>query len=117
MSDYVVIVNQGPRGPKGDDGDSFQPSATGLLAGRDAYDTEPVGFSYLATDNSTVFPAREWLVGRDYGRKGDARPGPAGPAGSKGDPGSTGFAGPAGAAGATGATARLARQQQSPLAM
>lgn len=110
MSDHVVIVNQGPRGPKGDDGDSFQPSAVGLLTERDAYDAEAVGFSFLATDNSNLYfriAGGGWSAGIVFGKgdKGDTGDtGPAGPTGPKGDTGDTGPQGPTGPTGATGPT-------------
>ncbi|WOC14970.1 hypothetical protein [Pseudochrobactrum sp. MP213Fo] len=46
---------EGKRGPTGSKGDSFTINAQGMLAGRDAYDSEADGFAYLATDTGALF--------------------------------------------------------------
>lgn len=70
----VAIPWQGIQGPQGAD---FTPNATGLLAGRSAFDGEAEGFSYLATDNGNLYfrqGGSGWSSGIPFGRgeKGDA---------------------------------------------
>ncbi len=71
----------GPVGPKGNDGSigpagerglrgkSFDPDATGLESGRSAYDNQPVGFSYLATDTKLIYWREDtgWSIGIPFG--------------------------------------------------
>ena len=79
------------RGAKGVDGKSFTVNATGTLAGRDAYNNQPEGFAYLATDNGMLYlrqgAAGNWSPGIPFGK------------GDKGDQGDTGERGPVGPAG------------------
>src|SRR5215217_1340045 len=82
-----------PPGPQGPQGESFSVDATGPLAGRSAYDAEPVGFSYLATDTGDLYiregVAGNWSSPIPFGKGETGDPGPTGP---------TGPTGPAGAA-------------------
>lgn len=85
----------GPTGPQGPIGLSFEPDVTGLLAGRDDYDGEGIGFSYLAFDVARIFfknsgASGDWTVGVPWGQgpQGPAGPqGPTGPQGAAGSPG------------------------------
>ncbi len=122
---------QGPKGDKGDTGDqggqgpagptgatgaagqSFDPDAVGPISARSSYDGEPVGFSFLATDQGLLYfriAAGGWSAGMPFGKgeKGDqGDPGPAGATGAQGDQGvqgPTGAKGDQGLRGATGAT-------------
>jgi hypothetical protein len=94
-------------GPKGDTGEGFSIDAQGTTAGRDAYDSEAEGFSYLDTDTSllyfreTVTPG-VWSTGivfgkGDKGDKGDTGDTGTGIQGEQGDPGIDGddYTGPA----------------------
>jgi len=87
---------QGPKGDKGDRGDAFAVNAQGDLAGRDAYDAEPVGFSYLDVENGNLYfrvAPSGWSTPIPFGKgeKGDkGDPGEEGPQGPKGDPGAPG---------------------------
>lgn len=90
----------GPVGPTGATGASFTVDDTGLLADRGAHDSEPAGFSYLATDDGKLYIRQGvsgWSGGIPFG-KGET--GDPGPVGATGDPGPIG---PTGATGATGA--------------
>lgn len=96
---------QGPKGDKGDRGDAFTVNAQGDLAGRAAFDAEPVGFSYLAIDNGNLYfriDPTGWSPAIPFGKgdKGDqGDPGPQGEPGPKGD---TGDEGPQGQPGEPG---------------
>lgn len=96
---------QGPKGDKGDRGDAFVVNAQGSLAGRSAYDSEPVGFSYLDDQNGNLYfrvEAGGWSPPIPFGKgdKGDqGDPGPQGEPGPKGD---TGDQGPQGVQGIQG---------------
>lgn len=92
----------GPKGDKGDSGDAFTVDAQGDLAGRAAYDAEPVGFSYLDVANGNLYfrvAPSGWSDAIPFG-KGDK--------GDKGDPGDEGPQGPPGADGAPGSDATVA---------
>ena len=61
------------KGAPGERGQSFTVDATGLLAGKAAYDGEAAGFSYLATDVGLLFIRQGvagWSEGIPFG-KGD----------------------------------------------
>ena len=91
----------GPKGDKGDRGDAFTVDAQGDLAGRAAYDAEPVGFSYLDVENGSLYfriAPSGWSGAIPFG-KGDK--------GDKGDPGDEGPQGPPGADGADGSDATV----------
>jgi len=91
----------GPKGDKGDRGDAFTVDAQGDLAGRAAYDAEPVGFSYLDVANGNLYfriAPSGWSGAIPFG-KGDK--------GDKGDPGDDGPQGPPGADGAPGSDATV----------
>nr|WP_303682824.1 hypothetical protein [Brevundimonas naejangsanensis] len=100
---------QGPKGDKGDRGDAFAVNAQGDLAGRDAYDAEPVGFSYLDVENGNLYfrvAPSGWSTPIPFGKgeKGDkGDPGEQGPQGPKGDQGIQGETGPKGDKGDKGA--------------
>lgn len=99
----------GPQGVKGDRGDNFTPDAIGLLAGRATYDAQLAGFSYLATDNSTIYfklsaTSGDWSTGSLFGKGDTGATGATGPAGPTGTTGPQGPQGPQGPAGPTGAT-------------
>lgn len=93
---------QGPKGDKGDRGDAFAVNAQGDLAGRDAYDAEPVGFSYLDVENGNLYfrvAPSGWSTPIPFGKgeKGDkGDQGEQGPEGPKGDQGIQGETGPKG---------------------
>lgn len=93
---------QGPKGDKGDRGDAFAVNAQGDLAGRDAYDAEPVGFSYLDVENGNLYfrvAPSGWSTPIPFGKgeKGDkGDQGEQGPEGPKGDQGIQGDIGPKG---------------------
>lgn len=64
-----------PTGPKGDKGDAFVINALGTLAGRSAYDLQPINFTYYATDIGEIYfklsaTSGNWSVGSPFG-KGD----------------------------------------------
>jgi hypothetical protein len=64
-----------PQGAKGDKGDAFAVNAFGTLAGKSAYDTQALGFSYLAVDTSNLYfkqsaTSGDWSAGVPFG-KGD----------------------------------------------
>ncbi|MDR7220366.1 hypothetical protein [Aminobacter aminovorans] len=64
----VAVPWQGIQGPQGE---NFTPDTTGLLAGRSAFDGEPEGFSYLATDNGNLYfrqGGSGWSAGIPFGR-------------------------------------------------
>lgn len=90
------------RGAQGQNGSSFTVNATGPLSGRAAYDSQPPGFSYLATDSGNLYirqtsTAGVWSPAIPFGKgdKGDqgdrGEPG----IGIKGDKGDKGDTGPA----------------------
>ena len=94
----------GPKGDKGDRGDAFTVDAQGDLAGRAAYDAEPVGFSYLDVENGSLYfriAPSGWSGAIPFG-KGDK-----GDKGDQGDPGDEGPQGPPGADGADGTDATV----------
>lgn len=74
------------KGDKGDRGDAFTVNAQGSLAGRDTYDGEAAGFSYLDVDNGDLYfkTASGWSPAIPFG-KGDP-----GAPGSDGDDGADG---------------------------
>ncbi len=64
-----------PQGNKGDKGDAFAIDATGLIADRTTFDTQPKDFSFLATDESLIYfknssTSGDWSTGAPFG-KGD----------------------------------------------
>ena len=70
-----VITFGVPVGDQGEKGDPFVVNAQGLNAGRSAYDTQPTGFSYFATDVSLIYfknsdTSADWSAGANFG-KGD----------------------------------------------
>jgi len=111
----------GPKGDKGDRGDAFAVNAQGDLAGRAAFDTEAVGFSYLDVDNGNLYfrvAPSGWSGAIPFGKGDQGDEGPQGPAGAdgaqgpkgdpgeqgpKGDQGDVGPEGPQGPVGADGA--------------
>lgn len=102
---------QGLQGVQGIKGDNFTVDALGTLANRAAHDTQPAGFSYLATDNGNLYfregaTSGVWSAGTPFrGPKGDTGPaGATGAAGPTGATGAQGLQGTQGAAGPTGAT-------------
>ena len=65
-----------PVGAKGDKGESYTINATGVTAGRAAYDTQSVGFSYLDIALSIVYfklsaTSGDWSTGTSFGRGED----------------------------------------------
>lgn len=95
-------------GPPGPRGESFAVDATGLLADIHTYDSEAVGFSYLATDTDNIY-FREtavpgvWSLPVPFGIKGDqGLQGLPGEQGLKGDQGIPGEAGARGLQGEQG---------------
>lgn len=101
-------------GPQGPPGESFTIDAQGTLSERDAYDTEPAGFAYLATDTLELYiknssTSGDWSDALPFGQglQGDPGPpgptGPQGPQGLTGPTGSTGPQGPQGPQGVAGA--------------
>ena len=67
-----------PQGLKGDKGDAFTVNATGTFAQRVNYNTQPTGFSFLATDTSMIYfknsaTSGDWSAGALFGKgdKGD----------------------------------------------
>lgn len=65
-----------PVGAKGDKGESYTINATGTTAGRAAYDTQSVGFSYLDISLSIVYfklssTSGDWSTGTSFGRGED----------------------------------------------
>lgn len=76
---YEVIL---PGGPKGHDGQSFTPNASGPLVGRAAYDDEAEGFIYLDTTNAALY-----LHGPNPNEWSDPFYLVVGPQGATGDPG------------------------------
>lgn len=87
------------RGAKGVDGKSFTVNATGTLAGRDAYNNQPEGFAYLATDNGMLYlrqgAAGNWSPGIPFGKGDKGDQGDTGATGATGERGPVGPAGPA----------------------
>lgn len=87
---------QGPKGDKGDRGEAFAVNAQGTLAGRAAYDSQPVGFAYLDDQNGNLYfriAGGGWSPPIPFGKgeKGDqGEQGPQGVAGPKGDDGDQG---------------------------
>lgn len=89
----------GPKGDKGDRGDAFVVNAQGDLAGRAAFDSEVVGFSYLDVEAGNLYfrvAPSGWSGAIPFGKgdkgdQGDVGPeGPQGPAGDDGAPGAPG---------------------------
>ena len=69
-----------PVGAKGDKGESYTINATGTTAGRTAYDTQSVGFSYLDITLSIVYfklstTSGDWSTGTSFGRGEDGADG------------------------------------------
>lgn len=67
---FTFIV---PQGYKGDKGDSFDVNAVGLIANRGIYDAQPSGFSFLATDESSIYfklsaTSGDWSSGAPFGK-------------------------------------------------
>lgn len=106
---------------RGEKGDNFTVDELGLFSERSQYDTEPKGFSYLATDIGNLYIKQsdisgDWSEGIPFqgpegppgpqgaqGPKGDTgETGPKGDSGPQGPKGDTGETGPAGAVGADG---------------
>jgi|GEM_PF-3446307 len=101
----------GPRGATGESGQSFTVNATGTFAGRSSYDSQAVGFSYLATDTGSLYLRQGtsgWSAAIPFGKgeRGAEGPqgveGPRGLTGAKGDTGATGAQGIQGPKGDTG---------------
>ena len=64
-----------PQGIKGDKGDAFVVNAVGAFANRPTYNTQPAGFTYVATDLGQIYfknsaTSGDWSVGSPFG-KGD----------------------------------------------
>ncbi len=73
--------------PGGVRGQSFDPDASGTTAGRSTYDTQTVGFCYLATDTGTF----SWRTGANgTWTTGVSLTGPQGPQGNQGNAGVNG---------------------------
>lgn len=51
----IMAGLRGQAGKQGEQGTPFQVDATGLLANRGAFDAEPEGFAYLATDTGDLY--------------------------------------------------------------
>ncbi len=110
--------DQGAKGESGARGESFKVDATGLAGDRAAYDSEPIGFTYLATDTSLLYIRQlaGWSNGVAFGKgeKGDpgaqGLPGVEGERGPKGDPGSKGDPGATTISGISGLTQALAEK-------
>lgn len=92
--DFEFEIPQGKQGEKGDRGAAFKIDATGTLAERSQYDSQPKDFSFLATDDGNVYIKTSDSSGAwsdpipfkgDKGDKGDK-----GGKGDKGDKGETG---------------------------
>lgn len=69
-----------PVGAKGDKGESYTINASGTTAGRAAYDTQSVGFSYLDITLSIVYfklsaTSGDWSTGTSFGRGEDGADG------------------------------------------
>lgn len=67
-----------PTGAKGEKGDAFTVNASGLAVSRSTYNAQPQGFSFLATDTSTIYfknsaTSGDWSAGAPFGKgdKGD----------------------------------------------
>ena len=86
---------QGPVGPQGEDGTNFTISEVGLLINKSTYDSEPEGFSYLASDTGDLYIMKAggvWSLPLPFkGPKGDT--GNTGADGLKGDTGDQGIQG------------------------
>ena len=98
---------QGPQGPEGPMGKSFDPDASGMTADRDAYDGEPMNFSFLDTEAGIVYwklsnAIGAWSDGVMFGRGPQGLQGPQGPQGVKGETGPQGAVGPKGETGDQG---------------
>ena len=81
----------GPVGPEGPQGDSFQPDATGRLAERIKYDSEPTHFSFMDMDTLVLYfklsnAPGDWTEGVSL-RGPQGATGDKGPKGEKGDRG------------------------------
>lgn len=53
--EFEFEIPQGKQGEKGDRGAAFKIDAAGTLDERSQYDSQPKGFSFLATDNGNVY--------------------------------------------------------------
>lgn len=136
QGDIGLTGPAGVNGSDGADGTSFTVDAVGSLSEKDLYDTEPVGFAFLASDTGDLYIRKvtpTWSIGIPFrgpigltgatgangangatgptGPQGD--PGPTGPAGADGIDGAVGDTGPAGPTGATGATGPSGTSTQS----
>lgn len=67
-----------PQGIKGDKGEAFTVNATGTVSQKSNYDTQAIGFSFLATDESKIYfknsaTSGDWSAGSAFGKgdKGD----------------------------------------------
>ena len=91
--------------PGGVRGQSFDPDAKGTTAGRSAYDSQAVGFCYLATDTGSFY----WRTGNTgVWSNAVSLTGPQGPQGAQGNAGVNGTNGTNGVDGANGWTPVLA---------
>lgn len=96
---------QGAQGVTGATGASFTVNATGLLSTRSTYDTEAVGFAFLATDTGDLYirqGASGWSPAIAFGKGEQGVAGPVGPEGPLGPQGVQGPEGPIGPAGPQG---------------
>lgn len=63
--------NDGKPGEQGEAGNDFEPDAVGLLSERTAYDNQPTGFAFLATDAAALYfrqgAAGEWSAPIPFG--------------------------------------------------
>lgn len=109
---------QGVQGTTGATGANFQPSATGLFAGRTSFNAQTTGYSYLATDQALLYfklsaTSGDWSNGITFG-VGPQGPGgvqgPTGPTGAQGIQGNTGLTGLTGSTGPTGPTGATGSQ-------
>ena len=86
---------QGDVGPAGADGTNFEVDVVGLFADRSTYDSEPKGFSFLATDHVNSISIGSMFI-KDSNASGDwsnAIPFGAGPEGPQGPAGADGVDG------------------------
>lgn len=91
----------GPVGSTGPQGDSFVPDVVAASTLRSGYDTQPIGFSFLATDLGAISfrdsaTTGDWSDWIPFGR------GPVGPTGAQGPVGPQGPQGPQGIQGIQG---------------
>lgn len=98
---------QGAVGPQGPQGNSFTPDVVAASSLRSGYDTQPAGFSFLATDLGAISfkdsaTSGDWSDWIPFGRGPQGATGPQGPQGLQGPVGATGPQGPKGDTGETG---------------